>query len=77
LIGCRIADRSYQPGLLRIVRSIVHPGGDRCDRCRSVDPPRPRGNDLFWELLQAADRPWPALLLRALFDPMALKAFTK
>lgn len=77
LLGCRIADRSYQPGLLRIVRSIVHPDGGRCDRCRSAGPPRPRGNDLFWELLRAADRPWPALLLRALFDPMALKAFAK
>lgn len=77
LLGCRIAGRSYQPGLLRIVRSIVHPDGGRCDHCRSADPPRPRGNGLFWELLRAADRTLPALLLRALLDPMALKAFAK
>jgi hydroxymethylpyrimidine pyrophosphatase-like HAD family hydrolase/adenine/guanine phosphoribosyltransferase-like PRPP-binding protein len=77
LLGCRIADRSYQSGLLRIVRSVVHPDGGRCDRCRSADPPRPRDNDLFWGLLQAADRPHPALLLRALLDPMALQVFVK
>jgi hypothetical protein len=75
LLGCRIADRSYQPGLLRIARSIVHPEGGRCDRCRAADPAWPADKDLFRGLLEAADRPRPHLLLRAMLDPMALQAF--
>jgi len=77
LLGCHIADRAYQPGLLRIVRSIVHPGGDRCDRCRSVDGWPPERGNLFWRLLEAADRSRPHLLLRAVLDPAALQAFSK
>jgi len=75
LLGCRIADRSYQPGLLHIVRSIVHPEGGRCDRCQAAERAWPEDKDLFWGLLEAADRTRPQLLLRAMLDPMALQAF--
>jgi hypothetical protein len=75
LLGCRIADRSYQSGLLRIVRSIVHPEGGRCDRCQAADRAWPEDKDLFCGLLEAADRTRPHLLLRAMLDPMALQAF--
>jgi haloacid dehalogenase-like hydrolase len=77
LLGCRIVDRSYQPGLLRIVRSIVHPEGGRCDRCRAAEGPLSEDKGLFRGLLEAADRTRPQLLLRAMLDPMALKAFVK
>jgi hypothetical protein len=77
LLGCRIVDRSYQPGLLRIVQSIVHPEGGRCNRCQAADRAWPEDKGLFWELLEAADRTRLHLLLRAMLDPMALLAFAK
>jgi len=77
LLGCHIADRPFQPGLLSIVRSIVHPSGDRCDHCRSCEMWPPEGGNLFWTLLEAADQTRPYLLLRALFDPAAFQAFAK
>jgi hydroxymethylpyrimidine pyrophosphatase-like HAD family hydrolase len=74
-LGCRIADRSYQAGLLGAARLIVHPEGGRCRRC---PPRRPaRGQGLFWEMLAAADRPHAGSLLRVLADPMALRAFVQ
>jgi len=76
-LGCRIADGAFQPGLLGIVRSIVHSGGGHCDRCRSCDGWPPEGGTLFWSLLEAADQSRRRLLLRALVDPTALQAFVK
>ena len=38
LLGCRIAPRPYQPGLLNAVRSILHPGG-RCPLATARPPP--------------------------------------
>ena len=76
-LGCRIADRAFQPGLLGIVRSIVHSGGGRCDRCRACDGWPPEGATLFWSLLEVADQSRRRLLLRALVDPTALQAFAK
>src|SRR5256885_9377902 len=40
LLGCRIADRPYQAGLLSSVRSILHADGRRCDRCQAGGPIR-------------------------------------
>jgi len=75
-LGCRIADRAYQAGLLRSVRAMLHPGGGRCGRCRSVVGWRPKAAAglLFWEVLEAADRGRPRLLLQALLDPVSLRA---
>jgi hydroxymethylpyrimidine pyrophosphatase-like HAD family hydrolase len=75
MLGCEIARRSYQPGLLSAVRSIVHPEGGRCARCRACR--RPEGDGLFWELLKTADRRPIESLLRALVDPMSLRAFVR
>ena len=36
-LGCRIAARSYQPGLLSAVRSVVHPRGDAA-RAANAEP---------------------------------------
>jgi hydroxymethylpyrimidine pyrophosphatase-like HAD family hydrolase len=76
LLGCRITDRTYQPGLLSAVRSIVHPGGeDRCPRCEDGGGPAAEG--LFWELLKEADRRPLYSLARTLADPMSLQAFLR
>lgn len=78
LLGCRIADRPFQEGLLRSVHSVLHPRGGRCDRCRSVGRLRPgEAGLLFWRLLEAADRGQLRLLLQAMLDPMALRAFVQ
>jgi hydroxymethylpyrimidine pyrophosphatase-like HAD family hydrolase len=77
LLGCRIADRSHQAGLLRIVYSLIHPTGKPCDRCRSVDSLWPKGKNLFLDLLEVADKRDESMLLQALVDPMALRAFKK
>ena len=75
-LGCRIAARAYQAGLLESVRAMLHPGGGSCGRCRSGGRLRPgEAGPLFWELLNAADRGRPRLLLQALLDPMSLRAF--
>jgi hydroxymethylpyrimidine pyrophosphatase-like HAD family hydrolase len=78
MLGCQITDRSYQRGLLSAVGSIIiHPHGNRCDRCRSCDLSWPRSMRLFEQLLEASDeKPW-VLLLRALLDPLAFQAFAK
>src|SRR2546425_3852072 len=74
-LGCRIADRAFQPGLLRIARSIVHPDGRSCERCRRCDWPRVRPTDLLRRLLKVADEGKRTRLLRAVLDPMAIRTF--
>jgi hydroxymethylpyrimidine pyrophosphatase-like HAD family hydrolase len=73
LLGCQIAGRSYQPGLLSAARSICHPAGGDCPRC--APPGWPTG--LFWDALRAADRRPLASLLRAVSSPRALLAFRR
>jgi hypothetical protein len=72
-LGCRIARRAYQRGLLEIVRSVIHPDGRHCPRCRLEARPAD-GDDLFLDMLRAADRPRWAGLLRALIDPRAYRS---
>ncbi len=74
LAGCRIASRAYQPGFLESVQSIIHPKGSR-PNCKASS--RLPANDLFAKLPILADRSRPALLLRALLVPMALRAFAQ
>jgi hydroxymethylpyrimidine pyrophosphatase-like HAD family hydrolase len=77
LLGCRIADRPYQPGLLSIVRFLVHPNGHRCDRCRSITLSLAKAKGIFPMLLRVADQKPTVLLLRALLDSMALQTFAR
>ena len=74
-LGCRIADRPFQRGLLRIVRSMIHPDGRRCERCRGCAGLRANPADLMVRLLKVADQRQGTRVFRALLDPMALKAF--
>jgi hydroxymethylpyrimidine pyrophosphatase-like HAD family hydrolase len=77
LIGCRVVRQPCQRGLLEIARSLVHPGGGRCPRCASGEQPWPKGQDLFLDLLRAADRRRWVAFLRALFDPRAYRIFVR
>jgi hypothetical protein len=79
-LGCKISRRSYQPGLLEITRSILHPDGKRgkqCSRCQAIDGDGRKGADLFTELLEVADRKRIPLLIAAMLDPLAVRAFVK
>jgi HAD superfamily hydrolase (TIGR01484 family) len=76
-LGCKISSKPYQMGLLEIARSIVHPDGKRCARCEAVDGGDRKQADLFMELLQVADRKRIPLLIEAVLDPMAVRAFVK
>jgi hydroxymethylpyrimidine pyrophosphatase-like HAD family hydrolase len=76
-LGCRIARHRYQRGLLDVARTLVHPGVGRCRRCPGNLRTWRGGGDLFLDLLEAADRSRPAMLLRALLDPRAYRAFLR
>ena len=77
LLGCHVADRLFQPGLLEIARKIAHPQGGACDDCRTVEAGWPKDKSLFVSLLSAADERPRSLLLRNLFDPSLLRVFRK
>jgi hydroxymethylpyrimidine pyrophosphatase-like HAD family hydrolase len=67
LLGCRIARRSYQRGLLEIARALV--GAKDHERRSDGEPPVPVAtrDDTFMQALRAADRGWPANLVDAVF----------
>jgi hydroxymethylpyrimidine pyrophosphatase-like HAD family hydrolase len=77
LLGCHIAKSAYQPGLLEIARTIIHPGGDSCGRCRDVESRWLNDKSLFASLLNAADKKPLSSLLRNCFDPSLLAVFRK
>jgi haloacid dehalogenase-like hydrolase len=72
LLQCQISDQAYQSGLLQIVRSTLHPNGDRCKHCDiAVKPP---DDDLLFHLLEVADQSRLKRLVNALLDPLALRS---
>ena len=73
--GCEIAPHSFQRGLLHIVQSLVHPGGDRFRCCGVNDSVGNEGEDLFIDVLKATDGERSHLLVRALFHPAVLDVF--
>jgi hypothetical protein len=73
-LGCRIARNPYQAGFVESVRSLLHPDGDSCDACRSVEG-AVAGNDLILRLLATADEGRLRQAFRALFDPGVLEIF--
>jgi hydroxymethylpyrimidine pyrophosphatase-like HAD family hydrolase len=77
LFGCRIASHHDQQGLLEIVRRIVHPGNERCERCSHGEAfPRDDG-DLFLSVLQTADQKWSTNLRKAVLNSSAFKFFIR
>ncbi len=76
-LGCKVVDRPYQRGLLRIAHLIAHPDGEHCERCGEADLSLPKGDDLFLKLLGVADKSPAKLLAGALLDPKALETFKK
>jgi hydroxymethylpyrimidine pyrophosphatase-like HAD family hydrolase len=77
LLGCHIAKSGYQPGLLEIAHSIIHPGGDSCDQCRAVESNWRRDKRLFVSLLSGADEKPLSLFLRNCLNPSLWKIFRK
>jgi hydroxymethylpyrimidine pyrophosphatase-like HAD family hydrolase len=73
-LGCRIARYPYQLGLLAIVRSLIHSREGSCQLCLPSKLERGPHDDLFLDLLAAADRNPVHLMLRALLHPAALRA---
>jgi len=65
--GCEIAQAHFQLGLLEIARRVTG-ADDAAIRAAATD-------DVFWNLLQAADRPRAANLWRALREPAAYRVF--
>jgi len=74
-MGCRVASGAYQAGLLEIARRIVHGDGSRCTTCRAVAGAIDAHEDRFLEYLKIADRSRLSLLVGALFDSKAVRAF--
>jgi len=74
-IGCHIEDKSFQNGLLNIVRHILHPDGDGCERCRSAEPPTSSTQNLVLRVLQHADEGQMKRFLRTICDSMVTSSF--
>lgn len=73
LLGCEVASRPYQRGLLEIVRRLTEEDGKPPGRIDCA--PREGGFEaLFWRTLQAADRTTGVNMIRALSRPDALSA---
>jgi hydroxymethylpyrimidine pyrophosphatase-like HAD family hydrolase len=77
LLGCQIASRPYQRGLLEIARAITHPTGRPCARCGSDQSTSPPAHDLFVDILRAADRSSAKNLLAVLLHRAADRIFRR
>ena len=66
LLGCRIARRSRQRGLLEIARTVVSLHGREGQAAGEAYTPPAARDDAFMEALRAADRGWGANLVDAL-----------
>jgi hydroxymethylpyrimidine pyrophosphatase-like HAD family hydrolase len=74
-IGCHIDAKPFQPGLLNIVRHIIHPEKVGCEHCRSAKPPASATQNLVVRVLQHADEGQMKLFLRAMCDPRVTSSF--
>jgi hypothetical protein len=77
LLGCQIADSPHQRGLREIALAIVHSDGGQCERCLEGEAKWSAGQDLFLQLLRAADRNRATNLIAALCDPRAFGVFVR
>lgn len=76
-LSCHIADRPYQPGLLRIAKTIAHGRTGTCALCRTRWQSRLAQKGVVPALLREADQHPAVLLLKALCDPLAFEAFAR
>jgi trehalose-6-phosphatase len=76
-LGCRIARRPQQRGLLEIVRLLVHENRQYCSQCAACQHLWPEGQNLFLDLLESADDRGPGPLMTSLADPLAWRAFVE
>ena len=74
-IGCHISRRAFQPGLLSVVRRMVHPDSNTCQHCRVTEPPDKVRQNLVFQVLQHADESRIKRLARALFHPRVITSF--
>jgi len=74
-IGCHVDDKPFQSGLLNIVRRIIHPDKDSCERCRAAEPPASATQNLVLRVLQHADEGQMKRFLRTTCDPMVMRSF--
>jgi hypothetical protein len=77
LLGCQIARHADQRGLLEIARGLTHPDGQGCERCAGARTTSARGDDLFMDVLRAADRTWATNLIDAIFDRGIFRIFKR
>jgi hydroxymethylpyrimidine pyrophosphatase-like HAD family hydrolase len=76
-LGCQIAPDPYQVGLFEIARSLVHSEGGDCPSCPPSKLDRCPHDELFLDLLEAADRSPLLLMLRALLHLKAFHSFVR
>jgi hydroxymethylpyrimidine pyrophosphatase-like HAD family hydrolase len=74
-LGCHIDGKPFQPGLLNIVRHIIHPDKDSCPRCLSAERPASASENLIFRVLKHADEGQMKRLARALFNRMVVRSF--
>ncbi len=76
-VGGQIATSPAQRGLLEIVRLLVHPDGSVCSSCPPLELDRCPQDELFLDLLEAADKNRWGLLLQALLHPKVFRPFVR
>jgi hypothetical protein len=76
-LGCYIATRSWQRGLLEIAQKITHPQGGSCSRCKKPAAATGPWNALFRKLLETSDRSSAKLMVNSMLDPLGIRAFLK
>jgi hydroxymethylpyrimidine pyrophosphatase-like HAD family hydrolase len=74
-IGCKIDSKPFQPGLLNIVRRMVHPNNDFCRLCASIEVPERIKKNLVFQVLQHADESRFKRLARSIFHSTVVKSF--
>jgi hypothetical protein len=77
LAGCQIARHANQMGLLEIVRFLIHPRGNTCPKCQLPAPSLSGRDELFMQLLEAADRRRVVSLFRAMLNPKSYRVLVR
>ena len=73
-LGCRVATKPLQSGLLESVRSLIHPDGKCCELCKSCEKAWSKSDDLILRLLQVADQKRLKLLMTTAVNPRVWRA---